>query len=313
MGEYYLEGRSMSRPAIMIGLGEVLWDLLPSGKVLGGAPANFAYMANVLGDEGIVVSRVGNDELGREARAAMQKLGLSTSHVQEDTQYPTGIVSVQIDAAGQPEFKIRDSVSWDWLEWTPAWADLAARADVICFGSLAQRSPISRATVQRFLEAAPKHTLRVYDVNLRESFYSRELLQESLKLSHIAKLNDEELFRVSDLLGVAPRSEEVRARGLLVEYGLRLICVTRGARGSLLVSKDKTVEHKGFNIRVADAVGAGDAFTACLAHHYIRGEALDNISESANRFSAWVATQVGATPPIHGTRLQEALDRAVPD
>ena len=303
----------MTRPAIMIGLGEVLWDLLPSGKVLGGAPANFAYMANVLGDEGIVVSRVGNDDLGREARAAMQKLGLSTLHVQEDTQYPTGMVSVQIDAAGQPEFKIKDSVSWDFLEWTPAWADLAARADVICFGSLAQRSPISRATVQRFLEAAPERTLRIYDVNLRESFYSRELLQESLKLSHIAKLNDEELFRVSDLLGLAPRSEEVRARGLLVEYGLQLICVTRGARGSLLVAKDKTVEHRGFNIKVADAVGAGDAFTACLAHHYIRGESLEDISESANRFAAWVATQVGATPPILGTRLQDALDQAVPD
>jgi fructokinase len=297
----------------MIGLGEVLWDLLPSGKALGGAPANFAYMANLLGDEGIVASRVGNDEPGREARAVMQKLGLSTSHVQEDTQYPTGMVSVQIDAAGQPEFKIKDSVSWDRLEWTPAWADLAARADVICFGSLAQRSPISRATVQRFLEATPERTLRIYDVNLRESFYSRELLQESLKLSDIAKLNDDELFRVSDLLGVAPRSEEVRARGLLVEYGLRLVCVTRGAYGSLLVSKDKTVEHKGFSVRVADAVGTGDAFTACLAHHYIRGESLDKISESANRFAGWVATQIGATPPVHGMRLQDALDQAVPD
>jgi len=303
----------MTRAATMIGLGEVLWDLLPSGKVLGGAPANFAYMANLLGDEGIVASRVGNDDAGQEVRAAMQKLGLSTSHVQEDNQYPTGMVTVQIDGAGQPKFKIKDSVSWDCLEWTSAWADLAARANVICFGSLAQRSPISRATVQRFLEAAPERTLRIYDVNLRESFYSRELLQESLKLSQIAKLNDEELFRVSDLLGVAPRSEEVRARGLLVEYGLRLICVTRGARGSLLVSKDKTVEHKGFNIKVADAVGAGDAFTACLAHHYIRGESLDKISDSANRFAAWVATQVGATPPIHGKRLQEAVDRAIPD
>ena len=307
------ERRSMTRAAIMIGLGEVLWDLLPSGKALGGAPANFAYMANVLGDEGIVASRVGNDEAGQEVRAAMQKLGLSTSYLQEDSQYPTGMVSVQIDAAGQPKFKIKDSVSWDCLEWTPAWADLAAQASVICFGSLAQRSPISRATVQRFLEAAPEHAVRIYDVNLRESFYSRELLQESLKLSHIAKLNDEELFRVSDLLGIAPRSEEVRARGLLVEYGLRLICVTRGARGSLLVSKDKTVEHKGFNIKVADAVGAGDAFTACLAHHYIRGESLDNISESANRFAAWVATQVGGTPQILGKRLHEAVNGAIPD
>lgn len=303
----------MTRPAMMIGLGEVLWDLLPSGKALGGAPANFAYMANLLGDEGVVVSRVGNDEAGQDVRAAMQKLGLSTAYLQEDSQYPTGVVSVQIDAAGQPEFKIKDSVSWDCLEWTSSWSDLAARADVICFGSLAQRSPVSRATVQKFLEAAPERTLRIYDVNLRESFYSRELLQQSFKLSHIAKLNDEELVRVSDLLGVAPRSEEGRARGLLVEYGLQLICVTRGARGSLLVSKDKTVEHQGFNIKVADAVGAGDAFTACLAHHYIRGESLEKISGAANRFAAWLATQTGATPPIPGTRLQDALDQAVPD
>src|SRR5678815_3015769 len=161
----------MTKPAIMIGLGEVLWDLLPSGKALGGAPANFAYMANVLGDRGIVASRVGNDEFGREARVIMQGLGLSTSYVQQDDQHQTGTAEVVIDAAGQPTFTIRESVSWDFLEWTVSWEELASRADVVCFGSLAQRSPTSAGTIDRFLRAVSKETLRICDVNLRQSFY----------------------------------------------------------------------------------------------------------------------------------------------
>jgi len=301
----------MTKPAIMIGLGEVLWDLLPSGKALGGAPANFAYMANVLGDHGIVASRVGGDRLGQEARTVMQGLGLSTSYLQQDDQHPTGTAGVVIDAAGQPTFTIEESVSWDFLQWTDSWEELAARADVVCFGSLAQRSPTSAGTIDSFLRAVSKETLRICDVNLRQSFYNKDVLHRSLQHAHIVKLNDQEFLKVSSLLRLGIGSEETLAKRLLDQCALRLVCVTRGERGSLLVSEDKTVDHDGFNVKVADAIGAGDAYTACLAHHYVRGESLEDISESANRFASWVATQVGATPLIHKPQLQAILNGIV--
>ncbi|HKS76851.1 MAG TPA: carbohydrate kinase [Terriglobales bacterium] len=288
----------MTKPALMIGLGEVLWDLLPSGKVLGGAPANFAYMTNVLGDRGVVASRLGNDELGREACRVMQDLGLDTSYVQQDAQHETGIATVEIDSAGQPNFTIKKFVSWDYLQWTPAWQELSAQADVICFGSLAQRSTDSAVTIEAFLRNAPDTALRIFDANLRQSFYNKYTVQKSCEHAHIVKLNEQEVLQISYLLRIGVGSEEILAKRLLNDYGLRLVCITRGARGSLLVSKEQTVEHKGFRVKVADAIGAGDAFTACLAHHYLRGRSLEEISEAANRFASWVATQTGATPPI---------------
>jgi len=296
----------------MIGLGEVLWDLLPSGKVLGGAPANFAHMTNLLGDQGILASRVGDDDLGSEACRAMQELGLSTAYVQCDHQHGTGSAGVFIDSAGQPTFTIKESIAWDFLEWTTSWKDLSARADVVCFGSLAQRSLISATTIEHFLQNAPKKALRIFDVNLRQSFYSTDVLHKSFQYADIVKLNDQELHHVSSVLGLDGGDEPTLARKLLSECGLRLVCVTRGARGSLLVSEDRTVEHEGLSVTVADAVGAGDAFAACLAHQYVRGKSLEEISESANRFASWVATQVGATPMIHRSRLQGILGGIAP-
>ncbi len=298
---------NMAKPATIVGLGEVLWDLLPSGKQLGGAPANFAYMANVLGDRGVVASRVGDDALGHEARRAMEALGLTTDHVQQDSFRPTGTVEVRVDAAGQPEFTIAESVAWDALEWTPPWAELALQASCICFGSLAQRAPASRATIRRFLEAAPAATLRVYDVNLRHTFFTKEVLHESLQLAHVVKLNDQELPRIADLLSVGGSGECDRAQHLRDAYQLRMVCITRGDRGSLLVANGQIATHRGFKVKVADAVGAGDAFTACLAHHFLRGKSLDEINECANRLAAWVATNVGATPSTGGRPLGEIL------
>ncbi|HKV05584.1 MAG TPA: carbohydrate kinase [Candidatus Acidoferrales bacterium] len=290
-----------------------MWDLLPSATFLGGAPANFAYMTNLLGDRGIVASRVGDDDLGREACRVMQELGLSTAYVQRDRQHPTGTAGVFIDSAGQPTFTIKESVSWDFLEWTESWEQLSARADVVCFGSLAQRSPISTATIEQFLQNTPKKTLLVFDVNLRQPFYSAEMLRKSLQYADIVKLNDQELLQVASLLGFDSGDEETLARRLLSNCKLRLVCLTRGARGSLLVSEERTVEHKGLSVKVADAVGAGDAFAACLAHHYLRGKSLEEISESANRFASWVATQVGATPTIHRSRLQSVIGGSAPE
>jgi fructokinase len=301
-------GTFMDKPALMIGLGEVLWDFLPSGRILGGAPANFAYMANVLGDQGVVASRVGSDDLGREAYRAMQALGLDTSYVQPDVEHDTGMATVSIDPGGQPSFIVRESVAWDYLAWTPAWQELSSRADVICYGSLAQRSRGSAATIECFLQNAPEKALRICDINLRQSFYNRDVLRGSFQHAHIAKLNDQELVQVSLLFDLGAGNEETLAQRLRCEFKLRLVCVTRGARGSLLVSEDKTVEHPGFRIKVADAVGAGDAFTACLAHHYLRERSLDEISDAANRFASWVATQTGATPPVSPSQLQSILN-----
>jgi len=297
----------MAESALMIGLGEVLWDILPSGKVLGGAPANFAYMISVLGDEGVVASRIGNDHLGHEARTTMEELGLDTSYVQSDSEHDTGTAVVAVDATGQPTFTIKQPVSWDFLQWTPEWKELSGRADVVCFGSLAQRSTQSAATIESFLQHVPKTALRICDANLRQPFYGKDVLHRSFQQADIVKLNEQELLQVSNLMKLGDGSEEELAKRLLFEYELKLVCITRGARGSLLISKEKTVEHNGFRVKVADAVGAGDAFTACLAHHYIRGISLEEISETANRFASWVATQKGATPPIDTLKLQDIL------
>lgn len=205
--------RFTKQSANTIGLGEVLWDFLPSGKQIGGAPANFAYMANLLGDRGLVASKVGIDELGKEIRTAIQALDLDAAYVQEDPNHSTGTVSVQIDPGGQPQYKIQQYVSWDFLEWTAEWETLASHADVVCFGSLAQRSPSSRTTIRRFLHAAEKAP-RIYDLNFRESFYAREVVWESFQLAHIAKLNAEELSIVSDLFNVDGSSEIQQAINL---------------------------------------------------------------------------------------------------
>ncbi len=294
----------------MIGLGEVLWDILPTGRVLGGAPANFAYLTNVLGDQGIVASRIGNDDFGREASRRMQDLGLDTSYLQTDDHHETGIATVTIDGSGQPNFTIKEPASWDFLEWTKAWEELSARADVICFGSLAQRSLTSANTIDRFLRNAPAKTLRICDVNLRQSFYNKDVLGKSFEYADIVKLNEQELIQVSFLFELGVGTPEILAQRLLKCCDLKLVCMTRADRGSLLVSPEQTVEHGGFQVKVADAVGAGDAFTACLAHHYVRGNPLQQISEAANRFASWVATQRGATPTIAASQLQEILNGA---
>lgn len=279
----------------IVGLGEVLWDLLPAGASLGGAPANFAYITGLLGDQGIVASRLGRDSLGQQALERMQKLGLGTDYLQVDSEHPTGTVKVEINSKGQAKFEIADSVAWDFLEWTPAWRQLAEEADAICFGSLAQRSPESRATIRSFLDAGTR-AVKVFDVNLRQSYHSQEILAESMKLADIVKVNDEELPKMIMLNGLAHKDERRSAETLLTEFDLKLICITRGERGSLLVRKGDVDQHPGFRVRVADTVGSGDAFTAALLHEYLNGSSLEMMNETANRVGAWVASQQGGMP-----------------
>ena len=280
----------------IVGVGELLWDLLPSGKQLGGAPANFAYITNLLGDTGIPASRVGRDPLGDEALQRLAQLGLTGASIQRDSIHPTGTVNVEIDNGGQPRFDISEPVAWDCLEWTPAWQQLAREADAVCFGSLAQRSSQSRSTIRSFLHAARPEAVRIFDVNLRQTFYNAQVLTESMKLATIVKLNQEELPKIMRLFELENRGEEDSARRLLSSHDLKLVCVTRGNSGSLLVSADERSEHPGFKVKVADTVGAGDAFTAALVFGYLRGMPLPQINETANRVGAWVASQSGATP-----------------
>ena len=296
----------------VVGLGEVLWDLLPERTCLGGAPANFAYITTLMGDQGIVASRVGEDSRGLDALRRMEELGLDIDHVQTDRQRPTGTVKVELDGKGVARFEIAHPVAWDSLEWTLDWQDLAENADAVCFGSLAQRSEESRATIRNFLRATLPGTLKVFDVNLRQSYYSQEVLAESMRLADIVKLNDEELPKIMSLAKLSHKDELSSAQRLLDTYDLKLICITRGGRGSLLVS-DKPArggdasEHPGFRVRVADTVGSGDAFTAGLVHEYLHGASLDLMNEVANLVGAWVASEVGAMPAPKRGALEHSL------
>ena len=293
---------------IAVGLGEVLWDVLPDGKKMGGAPANFAYHSTLLGNEGVVCSRVGSDDLGRELVERLERLGLDPKYIQVDPEHPTSTVQVKVNENGQPDFTITGDVAWDLLEWSDGWHELAERADVACFGSLAQRSEQSRRTILQFLRSMRKEALRIFDVNLRQSYFSAEVLGESMRLAEIVKLNDEELPRLVSLLGLESSNLEGEAQLLRREFGLNLVCVTKGARGSLLATEEETSEHPGFEVKVADSVGSGDAFTAALAHHYRRGSSLDKANRAANRMGSWVAGRNGATPRVDSHVLREVID-----
>jgi fructokinase len=280
--------------------------MLPSGRQLGGAPANFAYISTLLGNEGIVASRVGNDALGTEALKQLTGLNVGVDFIQTDAVHRTGVVNVELDHTGQPKFDIATGVAWDFLEWTSDWQKLATQVDAICFGSLAQRAETSHATIVSFLKAARKDTTRIFDVNLRQEFYSKEVLSESIRMADIVKLNHEELPKVMRLLGLDHRDEITSTNSLLKLHRLKMICVTRGCRGSLLVAEQGLHEHAGYRVHVADTVGAGDAFTAGLVSEYLLGSSLAEINETANRVGAWVASQVGAMPvPAQG------IDRAL--
>jgi fructokinase len=291
----------------VVGLGEVLWDLLPERTCLGGAPANFAYITTLMGDQGIVASRVGEDSRGLEALRRMEELGLDIDHVETDREHPTGTVKVELDGKGVARFEIAHPVAWDFLQWTPDWQRLAENADAVCFGSLAQRSEESRATVRNFLRATPPGTVKVFDVNLRQSYYSTEVLAESMRLADIVKLNDDELPKIMSLAKFPHKDDVSSAERLISTYDLKLLCLTRGGRGSLLVRNGDASEHPGFRVPVADTVGSGDAFTAGLVHEYLQGASLDLMNEVANLVGAWVTSEVGAMPTPKRGALENSL------
>lgn len=308
----------MTEPRLILGIGELLWDVLPEGKRLGGAPANFAVMAGRLGNRAAIVSRIGRDVLGREAIDRLDPMPVETSALQVDAEHSTGRVTVSLTESG-PHYTIHEPAAWDFLELTDEWMQLAERADAICFGSLAQRNTASRKTIQALAAACPSSCIRIFDVNLRAPFYSAEVLQESLELATAIKMNEAEVPVVLDLLDLTLGEEQrsgqsllrAAADALLTEYPeLQLAAITRGNRGSLLATREEWSEHKGFPIKVADEVGAGDAFTAALAHYLLRGASLATLNEAGNRWGGWVASQSGAMPMLPDS-VRDALTAAI--
>ncbi len=299
-----VRGTALTESHLILGIGELLWDMLPDGPQLGGAPANFTVMAGRLGNHAAILSRIGRDELGRKAVDLLDPLPADTSFLQVDTAHETGRVTVTLKE-GQPEYIIHEPAAWDFLELSDEWVRLAERANAICFGSLAQRSLVSRQTVQTLAAQTSSSCVRVFDVNLRTPFYSSEVVQESLELATVVKMNDAELPLLLGLLGLPlegePGTGQLRlgAERLLAEFPtLHLVAVTRGGHGSLLVKRDEWHEHPGIPVKVGDAIGAGDAFTAALTHYLLGGAKLAVLNEAGNRWGAWVASQSGAMPEL---------------
>ncbi|HEX4121069.1 MAG TPA: carbohydrate kinase [Verrucomicrobiae bacterium] len=281
----------------VIGIGEVLWDILPSGRQMGGAPANFAFHAGALGARSQVISRVGRDSLGEEILKRLQSLGLSTTEIQIDPARPTGTVSVELASDGQPQFTIHENVAWDNLALENNASAAVVGADAVAFGTLAQRSEMSRGTIRSLLAAARPGALRILDINLRQKYYSREIIEVSLGLANVLKLNDAELRIVGELLEIFGNVQQLM-EALARRYGLRLVCLTRGAHGSLLYSDGQWADDPGELVAVKDTVGAGDAFTAAFAMELLAGKPLSAINRRANQVARYVCSCEGATPPL---------------
>lgn len=283
--------------SIVVGVGELLWDCFGDERRPGGAPANVAFHAKLLGYRGIVCSRVGTDDLGRELITYVAGHGLDPRYIQIDPAHPTGTVTVDTNRPERPTYVIHENVAWDDLAFTAALGDLMGRAAAVCFGSLAQRSAGSRRTIQQCLEAACR-ALVVFDVNLRQAWFGREVIEESLRKSHIAKLNVDEVQVLTDMLGTRSSEPVEFGREIAERFGLELICVTRAERGCLLVSGSDVVDVPGRPVQVADGVGAGDAFAAALISGCLRRWSLEKTAAFANEVGGLVASRQGAMPDL---------------
>jgi fructokinase len=305
------ESHPSNESTLILGIGELLWDLLPEGPRLGGAPANYCLMAARLGNHSAILSRIGRDLPGRQAFDLLDPLPVDASNVEIDGLHETGRVTVAFEN-NEPHYTIHEPAAWDYMDLTDAWLQLAERADAICFGSLAQRHRISRQTIQTLVAQTRASSQRIFDVNLRSPFYSSEVVEESLELATVLKLNDAEMPLLLNLLGLESIEEtssatlRSAAARLLNEFpDLELVAVTCGSRGSLLVRRTEWNEHPGYPVLVADTVGAGDAFTAALTHYLLRGAPLKVINDAGNRWGSWIASQSGAMPPLPEAVLQQ--------
>ena len=290
----------------LVGIGEVLWDVYPDAAHFGGAPANFACHAASLGAASWMVSAVGTDGLGKRAVEQLQERGVECGHLRRDANHATGRVLVTLDSAGQASYQFAADTAWDHLAWSDDLASLAARCDAVCFGTLGQRSPVSRQTIRRFVEATPTAALRVFDVNLRQRFYNAETIRASLQIASAVKLNDEELPIVSELCGLRSVTPREMLIELTTQFNLRFAALTRGPRGSLLIAGAVEDDCAAPPTNVVDTVGAGDAFTAVLVSGFLKGQPIDVINRHANAVASFVCSQKGATPVLPA-ELRERL------
>jgi fructokinase len=284
----------MKKPFIVAGVGELLWDIFPEGKRLGGAPVNFSYHCHQLGAIGYPVSAVGNDALGAEIRDVLVAKSVPDLFVAMDETHPTGTVQVTLEN-GKPTYEICEGVAWDHIPMSAQLDTLAQRTDAVCFGSLAQRSEVSRSTIHAFLGAMRSDALKMFDVNLRQAFFSKEIIEASLAHSNILKLSDEELPVLADMFDIDGSTAE-QLEALRATFDLKLIAYTRGPDGSLLVAADGTDDHPGCPGEAINSVGAGDSFTAALCMGLLNQKPLSEINDHANRVATFVCSQDGATP-----------------
>ncbi len=289
---------------VVVGMGEALWDVLPEGKKIGGAPANFAYHVSQFGLPSCVVSAIGDDALGNEIIENFVSKGLN--HLIAKVPYPTGTVQVEIDQAGIPQYEIKENVAWDNIPYTEELETLAANTKAVCFGSLAQRNVVSRETINRFLDAMPKNddSLIVFDVNLRQGFFNKEILCNSMERCNILKINDEELVTVSRMFGYPGIDLQDKCWILLGKYNLKMLILTCGINGSYVFTPGSVSFLPTPQVEVADTVGAGDSFTAAFIANILKGKTVPEAHSLAVRTSAFVCTKKGAMP-ILPTDLKE--------
>ena len=282
---------------IAVGLGELLWDMLPKGKQIGGAPFNFARHCNQLGLEGFPVSQIGIDELGNETVSLLKDWGITPDFVSRDPQHETGTVNIRLDNQGKRNYEIRDDAAWDFIQHNLLLEQLAPKVDIVCFGTLAQRSDASRSTIYSFLDRMSSDAIKLFDVNLRQHFYSIGSIEASLERASILKLSDEELPVLKNAFSLSG-SVEVQLSELKNRFELKLIAYTRGAEGSFLINGSGTDDHPGNTITTIDTIGAGDSFSATLCAGLLQGLTLAPLNENANQVAAYVCSQRGATPAL---------------
>lgn len=281
----------------VIGIGEILWDIYPEGKKIGGAPANFAYHISELGHRGIIISRVGNDELGKEIIDFLKKNNLSIKYIQIDKLNPTGSVKVIIDKNNQPNYIVEKNKAWDFLGWNKNYYQLLKKTDAIYFGTISQRNDVTRNTIKKFLKAANEKAVIVLDINLRQGFYNKKIIEESLIRATILKLNNFELKIITELLNIDKSfNEEESCIYLMDKYKLGLVCLTMGAEGSKLINPSSLYDCKAYPSRFINSVGAGDAFAAVVTIGYLKGYSLKVISEKANELASWVTSNEESMP-----------------
>lgn len=282
----------------IVGMGEALWDVLPEGKKLGGAPANFAYHMSQFGYDSVVVSAVGDDKLGNEILENLAAKQLQ--HKIEKVPYPTGVVQVTLDDAGVPCYEIKENVAWDNIPFTSALEELAQHTQAVCFGSLAQRSVVSRKTINSFLDAMPRKEgqYKIFDINLRQGFYNKEILDESFNKCNILKINDEELITISRLFGFPGIDLQDKCWILLAKYNLKMLILTCGINGSYVFTPGEVSFVETPKVEVADTVGAGDSFTAAFIAAVLAGKSVAHAHRLAVDVSAYICTQNGAMPHL---------------